>query len=575
MVKVNFLRENIIVEVETGTILAECIRKAGLTIETPCNCIGLCGKCRVKTEGDMYPVTPEEKEKLGGETGFRLACMARVRGSVRVEFLAGFNRLKTVNNGYSVDVQADGWVKNISLPLIDERRPLPYADLLGYEINSIDVYEKIAELEKHKPLQINGIVYDNILLDLHHGPAGVFGIAVDIGTTGISAYLVNIETGETLHKVSCLNPQTEFGGDVLSRITYSISTPDGSRNLRTAIIRAINNLIEHLTEGYCLPRNIYHTVIAGNTTMLHFILGVDARSLAKAPYRPVFLKEIDLKAGDIGINMNSNGIVTLLPSASGYVGADILAGIVATGFNLKKKPALFVDIGTNGEIVAIGGGRMTATSTAAGPALEGMNISCGCRAEDGAIDSFFIDEEFNFSFTTIGHQPPAGICGSGLLDVMANLVRRGIVFPNGRFNTKILSRLKERFTDNKLYLTDKVFVTQRDIRQIQLAKGAIEAGILLLLEQVGIPVEEVEEAVIAGAFGYHLNPDSIREIGIIPKNFGGKITFVGNSSVEGARLCLINRGVLKKVNEVQRRIEVLELSTSEKFQDYFIKALSF
>lgn len=575
MVKVTFPRENIIVEVETGITLAECIRKAGLTIETPCNCIGICGKCRVKTEGDMYPVTPEEKEKLGGETGFRLACMARVNGPVQVEFLAGVNRLKTVNNGYSVNVKIDGWVKNVRLPLIDERSPLPYAETLDYDINSIDIYEKIAELEKQKPLRVNGIVYNNILLDLHHDLADAFGIAVDIGTTGISAYLVNIETGETLNKVSSLNPQTEFGGDVLSRITYSISTPDGSRNLRTAIIGAINRLIEHLAEGHCLPRNIYHTVIAGNTTMLHFILGVDARSLAKAPYRPVFLKEINLKAGDIELNTNSNGVVTLLPSASGYVGADILAGIVATGFHLKKKAAIFVDIGTNGEIVVIGGGRITATSTAAGPALEGMNISCGCRAEDGAIDSFSIDEEFSFSFTTIGNQPPTGICGSGLMDVIANLVKRGIVLPDGRFNNSILSRLKDRFADNKLYLSEKVFVTQKDIRQIQLAKGAIATGILMLLEQVGIPVEEVEEAVIAGAFGYHLNPDSIREIGIIPKNFGGKIIFVGNSSVEGARLCLINRGVLKKMNEVQKKIEVLELSTSDKFQDYFIKALSF
>ena len=221
------------------------------------------------------------------------------------------------------------------------------------------------------------------------------------------------------------------------------------------------------------------------------------------------------------------------------------------------------------------GGRLIATSTAADPALEGMNISCGCRAEEGAIDTFLIDDTFDLHFTTIGEAQPQGICGSGLIDITAAMVKRKIVLPSGRFGPNLNPRIEARVRDKKFYLTKEIYISQTDIRQIQLAKGAIAAGVTLLLEEAGISLEAIEEAVIAGAFGYHINPDSIREIGLLPKGFKGKITFVGNSSAEGARLALINKGVMAQINELKNRIEVLELSTNPRFQDYFVKALGF
>jgi uncharacterized 2Fe-2S/4Fe-4S cluster protein (DUF4445 family) len=265
----------------------------------------------------------------------------------------------------------------------------------------------------------------------------------------------------------------------------------------------------------------------------------------------------------------------MLPSASGYIGADILAGITATGFNKKSGAAIFIDIGTNGEIAAINGGRIAAASTAAGPALEGMNISCGCRAEAGAIDSFCIDDNYNISYTTIGGIEAKGICGSGLIDIAAFFVKSEIVLKSGRFNVNLDHRIKGRLKDKSFYITDEIYISQRDIRQIQLAKGAIAAAIAMLLAEIDLPLEKVEEAVIAGAFGYHINPKSIMDINLIPKGFNGKITFVGNSSVEGARIALINKSMLKNMEALKDEITVLELSTKEKFQEYFVNELSF
>ena len=573
MLKVHFTKEGLSIDIAEGERLSECIRSAGLILETPCNGLGLCGKCRVKAWGDLYP--PEELE-----SGFinapdtRLACLARVKGDVWIELPLKGNQLKTINQGFAIEVEVDGSVKQVLLPP-SERTAQAYLERLPYNSGSVDIYQKAGKLEQSGAQQAHGVLFDNFLVDLGAEPGEILGVAIDIGTTGISAYLLDLASGEILQKDSCLNPQAEFGGDVLSRISYCLENPQGVTQLRAVIVEKINELVADLTGTASRVERVYHVVIAGNTTMLHFVLGIYPGSIARAPYRPVFLEQVDLKAREAGILICPEGRVTLLPSASGYVGADILAGVVATAFDKKDYPAVFLDIGTNGEIVANLGGRLIATSTAAGPALEGMNISCGCRAEEGAIDTFAIDDTFELHFTTIGAAQPKGICGSGLIDITAAMVKRKLVLASGRFNSNLDPRIKARVRDKKFYLTEEIYISQTDIRQIQLAKGAIAAGVTLLLEEAGISLEAIEEAVIAGAFGYHLNPDSIREIGLLPKGFKGKINFVGNSSAEGARLALINKGVMAQIHELKNRIEVLELSTNPRFQDYFVKALGF
>jgi uncharacterized 2Fe-2S/4Fe-4S cluster protein (DUF4445 family) len=574
MAFIRFKNTDITIEAEIGSSLSDCIRKAGLHIETPCNCIGSCGKCRVKAVGQLVPPSEEERKFIKVHDSIRLACMARVNGDVEIELLNTPNSLKTINRGLSIDVDVDSDTKKATLPSIDRGSAKPYIETLPYNLVDFSLLEDIGNMDNSKVNELAGVVWDGRLLDIG-GITNVLGVAVDIGTTGISAYLVDLESGEVLNKVSSLNPQIQYGGDVLTRISYCMNNTDGAMLLKEAIIREIDDLVGELTNAEYSRNAIYRVAIAGNTTMLHFFLGVETRSIAKAPYRPVFLDRIDLKASELSININKNGMLTMLPSASGYVGADILAGITATAFHKKSGSAIFIDIGTNGEIAAIHGGRMAATSTAAGPALEGMNISCGCRAETGAIDSFCIDENYNISYTTIGDADAKGICGSGLIDIAAFFVKREIILKSGKFNTDLDHRVKDRLRDKKFYITDEIYISQKDIRQIQLAKGAIATGIAMLLEEIHLPIESVEEAVIAGAFGYHINSQSILDISLIPKGFKGKITFVGNSSVEGARIALINKSMLSSMVALKDEITVLELSTKDKFQEYFVKELSF
>lgn len=402
----------------------------------------------------------------------------------------------------------------------------------------------------------------------------VLGLAIDIGTTGVSYYLVDLSDGQIVRSLSSLNPQTQYGGDVLTRITYCMEYPSGAAKLRELIVDEINNAIKKIVEHLYSVDDIYHISIAANTTMMHLLLGINPEILAKAPYRSVFLSCEDIKARDIWIKANSEALLTISPSASSYVGGDIVSGIMASGFQ-DNKEAVFIDIGTNGELAALNDGKIICTSTSAGPALEGMNIECGCRAEVGAIERFDIDVDYNISYSTIGNAKAIGICGSGLIDIAGALLKRDIVMKSGRWNKNITPKLAKRLVDKKFYITDDIYISQKDIRQIQLAKGAIATGVIMMLDEIGLTIEEIPLVYIAGAFGYHINPNNIIEIGLIPKGFNGKIKFLGNTSLEGARLVLINRDYYRKVYDIKKDMEVLELSLKENFQDIFVAQLNF
>lgn len=574
MPQIRFVNEDISIEVEEGTKLIDSIRKAGLKIETPCNSVGKCGKCKVRAFGELYPKTQDELRHTN-EENMRLACITRVKGDVNIELLNEDKNLKTINRGFSNDVEIDSSMKKIKLPNIDEKNFIPYKDTVEYKFKNINVLKKIGLLERNEIKEFYGILHKDTIIDIREKIDCLLGVAVDIGTTGLSAYLVNMENGEVLNKVSALNPQTEFGSDVISRITYCMTIENGINTLSNCIRKKINVMIEDLVgDKYCTD-DIYRVVISANTTMLHLFLGVIPDAIATVPYRSVFLDKLNFHAKQLGIEVNSVGILTMLPSLSSYVGADIMAGIVAIDFQSKSQSSIFIDIGTNGEIVTICDGKMAASSTAAGPALEGMNISCGMRAEEGSLDTFDIDDDLNMSYSTIGTTSAKGICGSGLIDIIAGLVKYNIILSTGRFNKDLPEKIKDRLRDKKFYITDDVYISQKDIREVQLAKGAIAAGVTMLLKQINTSIENIDEVVIAGAFGYHINPESIKTIGLIPKGFKGEITFVGNSSIEGARIALVNKEKLKEMSKIKENIEVVELSTREDFQDSFISALNF
>ncbi|MBU3204960.1 ASKHA domain-containing protein [Clostridium algidicarnis] len=571
---VKFIKENITIEVEKDTILLDAIRKAKLNIETPCNGMGFCGKCKVIARGELSILGYKERKIIDENKYERLSCMAMVLGDVEVELIENEKILKTINKGFSIEVEIDSPVKIIKLKQIDKVSSSPYVDYLGYNLNSVELYRKVSIMEEQNPKEIWGVIFSDRLLDISSYEKSILGVAIDIGTTGISYYLLDLSSGEILKSLSSLNPQTEYGGDVITRISYCMEDPLGAIKLQELIVDEINNTIKKLTNSIYEMDDIYHIAISANTTMSHLLLGVNPRSLAKAPYRPMFLGLGDIKAKDISIKVNEEAVLSIIPSASAYVGGDIVSGIMASDFQ-NDRGAVFIDIGTNGELAALKDGKIISTSTAAGPALEGMNIECGCRAQRGAIETFYIDEKYNIHYKTIGDEKALGICGSGLIDIAGALVKRNILMKSGRWNKNLDPNVAERLVDKKFYITKDIYISQKDIRQIQLAKGAIAAGVILMLEEIGLRIDDIQKIYIAGAFGYHVNPDNIKIIGLIPKGFSGEICFLGNTSLEGSRLALINKECLQKVYDIKENMKVLELSLRESFQEVFVSQLSF
>lgn len=575
MPKVSFVNENISVEVDKNTILLDAIRKANLNIETPCNGLGLCGKCKVIARGVLSEAKYPETRMINEEKFERLSCLAEVLGDVEVELIEKKKVLKTISKGYSIEVPLDSPIELVTLPQIDRSSPVPYVDSLGYKVDSPEIYRKMVAIEKERIKDIWGVVYeDKLLLDITSFKKDVLGLAVDIGTTGVSFYLIDLTTGKTVGSMSSLNPQTQYGGDVLTRITYCMENPEGALKLQKLIIDEINRSMEKIIGTTYTADSIYHIVIGANTTMLHLLLGVNPESLSQAPYRSIFLSCEYLRARDLSLGGNPEALLTLIPSASSYVGGDVVSGIMASGFR-NNESALYIDIGTNGELAALKDGKIICTSTAAGPALEGMNIECGCRAEEGAIEKFDIDEDYNIEYSTIGDGKAIGICGSGLIDIVGALVRRGIVNKTGRWNKNIEPRIGDRLVDKNFYISEDIYISQKDIRQVQLAKGAIAAGVIMMLDEIGTSIEEIPLVYIAGSFGYHINQKNIIEIGLIPKGFDGEIKFLGNTSLEGARLALTNKACTKEVYHIKKDMKVLELSLKENFQEVFVAELNF
>jgi len=572
---VTFSGSKLTAKAARGETLLSCIRRSGFGVESTCDGRGVCGKCRVVAHGKLSPPDDTEREHLVGESAeVRLACRAKVLGNVSVTVSEAWTQLQSVFGPQYRTVALESPVKRALLPE-KGRDPHPYAETLPFRVTDPRVLDKIAMWDGNQDRAF-GVVFENKLLDISIDQNPVLGAAVDIGTTSLSLYLFDLDSGEFLGKSSALNPQTSYGGDVITRINYCRENPDGVSVLRSELTRQLGVMLdEALGEGRSRDQ-VYLMTAAGNTTMLHILAGVNPLSLALAPFRPTFLDALVLEGERSGLPIHPRGRVILLPGASAYMGADIVGGLTAIDYRAYTKSTLFIDIGTNGEIVLIEGpDRLLGTSCAMGPALEGMNISCGCRAVPGAIDSVILGDGKVPQFTTIGGLAPVGICGSGLVDLVAVLVGSGLIAPSGAFNPKADKRLSARLHADRYHLTEKVFLSQKDIRQVQLAKSAVITGILTLLNEAGRSVADLEHIVVAGSFGYHLNPESLKRIGLLPGEYTGQITFVGNSSLSGASLAMLNREILREMEHLAPLIQVLDLSSHPDFRDYFISHLDF
>ncbi len=575
MPTVSFSGNELTIEAAYGETLLSCIRRGGMGVESTCDGRGICGKCRVVAHGKLSPPDDVERMHLAGQSAdIRLACRAKVLGNVSVTVSDSWIQLQSVFGPKFREVAVNSPVKRVALPEKD-RSSSPYVETLPFRVFDPGILAKIATWDGSKD-RATGIVFGDELLDIRFDQKPVLGAAVDIGTTSLSLYLFDLDNGELLGRSSALNPQTAYGGDVITRINYCRQNSDGLSILRTALIGQLGLMLDEALGERRSRDQVVLMTAAGNTTMLHILAGVNPLSLALAPFRPTFLKPLVLEGERWGLPIAPQGRLILLPGAAAYVGADIVGGLTAIDYRSCPAGTLFVDIGTNGEIVLIEGpDRLLGTSCAMGPALEGMNISCGCRAIPGAIDSVILGSDMLPRFTTIGGEPPVGICGSGLVDLIAALVTSGIIAPSGAFNPEADKRKTDRLQGDRYYLTENIFLSQKDIRQVQLAKSAAISGILTLLSEAGRSVSDLEQIIVAGSFGFHLNAENLKRIGLLPAEYAGQITFAGNSSLSGASLALLNKDILKDMEDLASLIQVLDLGSHPDFSKQFIYHLDF
>jgi len=534
------------VEVAEGTSLLEASRRSGLALEAPCSGAGTCGKCRVRIDAPGHV----RVAAAGADAREVLACQAEVTGDLVVELPS--------DGPAGLRILSEGLRSRVALaPRIRKHfRP---------ERNRTEVYAG-AELMVSETGDTSG---------------ESFGLVVDIGTTTLVASLVDLGDGEERLSRSALNPQTRHGQDVLSRIHMG-STAAGLERLQADLIDELNRLIASLcSESGVAPGRIHEAVLAGNTAMLHLAAGADPRSLGRYPYTPVLTGNQYLRAADLRLEIAPEGQVYLPPILSAYVGADIVAGLLATELHRQSGVVLFVDIGTNGEMVLAADGKLTATSTAAGPAFEGMNIACGMRAAEGAVETFIVTGE-DIRVETIGGAPAVGLCGSGLLDLVGELASHGAVDRNGRFakpgrhpHPGLGRRLESRDGQTTFQIAGPVILTQKDVRQVQLAKGAVRAGIDLLLRSQGLEPGAVDRVLIAGSFGYHLRAATLVNLGLVPEAFADRVAFVGNTSQSGGRAFLVNAESREAMAEVAAGVRVLELANDPAFEKTFLAAMAF
>ena len=614
--KVSFLPSGREVFCARGTTILEAARQAGLYIEAACGGAGKCGKCRVRVvEGDSGPWTAEESLHLNSadkESGYRLACRAAVRTDTTVfapkeslfkgrpskkGFRAGRIHLNPAVRSCTVDLRPassrKGDARTLLTSLLRQQCGEPSLSL------SDGAYAGLMKsLRDRQPRAEATVWMDREVIQTREGPPKkLLGLALDVGTTTVALYLCDLRNGKVLASAAAGNPQIVHGDDIISRITYSLRHPKtGVKRMQGELFAVVNRLVRELTERFgCLPADVVDMTVVGNTAMHHIFLGIAPDSLGMSPFTPSMVESVEVGAADLGIDICPDAYVHALPVEAGFVGADNVAVVLSEEPHLKDDHVLIMDLGTNGELVAGNRTRLYSCSCATGPALEGARITWGMRAVAGAIDKVNIDPAtFDVEYSVIGNQgqgmgaqpascKPAGICGSGIIDAVAQLYKGRLVQKNGAFSKTITTRRLRRGQEGiKEFLLvpaqetavgKDIVVTQNDVRQIQLAKAALYAGCTILMRRLGI--SRFRKILIAGAFGVHIDVESALAIGLFPFSKGEKVFLVGNAAGRGAYLALVDREKRAEADRIARWIEHVELAAEGDFQKEFIAALAF
>lgn len=605
-VKVTFQPIGRTVYVLRGTLLLEAAARAGSVIGTPCGGAGKCGKClvRITNGGNAGPgddAAPLTEQQIAD--GYRLACRCRVDDDLVVEipdsslFQAG-QKILEHDSGEDVELRPSVTKRRVCLEPSDRTSARSDVERLTESLGSVDV--DVAVLRSLPSVlhgdadEVTATIVGGRVVQVEPGDHTdtCYGMAFDVGTTTIVGTLVDLTTGLDLAVASTVNPQTSFGDDVISRIQKCREQEDGLNVLRRAVMEAIEKVTgEAAGEAGVSRGNICEAVFAGNTTMQQILCGISPSSLGELPFLPAFREPLALRAEELGLDINPAAGVLVFPQIGGFVGGDTVAGILATRMRETGEPTLLVDVGTNGEIVLAHDGKLIATSVAAGPAFEGARIVNGMRATNGAIEKVLFDGDVRIN--VIGNAAPTGLCGTGLIDTAAALLRSGILDVTGRIldPEELPAELPEPFRrrvraedgQNAFVLAEAaesgtgeaVCLYQRDIRELQLANGAIRAGISILLRMEGIEAADLGWVLLAGAFGNFIRRSNARRIGMLPAVPTERIRFVGNTASFGAKRALLSENEKEYAARVIEETRHVDLSLSPDFQVEFGNAMLF
>jgi len=583
--------------VPPGTTLFSAAHWIGLPIDSTCGGRGTCGKCKVQVlEGGAEITTADRKQlrPIELEAGWRLSCQAKVYQDTTVTVPELLRVPKAATMGVNRLVLLDPNVRKVFVELSepsleDQRSDLErLRDALtaeGFDMKAdLRVLRRLPVVLRDAGFTVTAVLGGDALIAVEPGDTREesYGVAVDLGTTTVVGTLMNLKTGMAEAVRSTLNGQAPFGADVISRISHGMQGDEAKVELRDAVRRTINTILSELYESAGVSRDrVYEMVIVGNATMLHLMLGIDATPISMMPFTPAFTDPLYLPALDVGIDIHPAGYVQTLPVIGAYVGADIVAGIMATGLAREDKMRVFVDVGTNGEIVLGSVKRVLCTAAPAGPAFEGSQIRCGMRATEGAIEGVTLTDHVELQVIG-GDIVPRGICGSGLVDTVAQLRLAGLLDVGGKMRSReevpehpLSDRLITVEGVRAFLLAENVYLTQRDVRELQFGKGSIATGIKVLMDVMGVSATDLDEVLLGGSFGSYLNPESAKIIGLVPAVDVDRILSVGNTAGEGAKMALLSFRERQVAFELPDKVEYVELSGRSDFNDSFVSVLQF
>jgi uncharacterized 2Fe-2S/4Fe-4S cluster protein (DUF4445 family) len=598
------------VKVPYGVTVLKAAKEASVGIRSECGGRGSCGKCKIiiKESDATSKVTATEKKLLSKQeisSGYRLACQTRILMNALImlppESMLTSRKIQVL--GFERRVKLQPALKKfhvqLSEPTLSDLKPdlERLLDALSKQVPNSQELETDYNLLKNLPSVLRGANWratvtvwgDKKIISIEPGDTSnlCYGFAVDVGTSKIVGHLVDLTTGETVGAGSVENPQIMHGEDIITRITFATTKKANLEVLQTLAVDGINKVLHAAcTEAKVNPRNVYETTVVGNTAMHHLLLGIQPKYLALSPFSPAIRKQLNVEAKELKIKTNPSGIVTFLPVIAGFVGADAVADILTTNIHESDELSLLIDIGTNTEILVGNKDDILCCSCASGPAFEGVHIKHGVKAITGAIEKARIrkttSSKLQFEYETIDGAKPTGLCGSAMIDIVAEMFKHKIIDNQGRFIIKNDSKMLRKTGDEIEFVlvgcgetaTGKdITVTQKDINEIQLAKAAIYSGCLILLTEKKLEEADLDRVFIAGAFGNHINLENAKITGLIPDIPIEKISFVGNTAVTGAKTVLKSISIREKFETILKKVRYLELATHKNFSREFVDAL--